>query len=168
MPAKPDLGLRCPGRTGGGRMVAGRLVGAMRYARHRCRPCHHRRGFAVRWSRCLGDGNGAGEPGLIDLVWSDGAEADLDLDLTLLPLAAGGTVDLLPEMAARGHLDLVLEHHTLLDFAFLTQCTGGLDASTVEDEHVPLADAPVLENHPNPFGCAEEIVAGPGRASLRA
>ena len=58
------------------------------------------------------------DPGLFG-TWSPADERVLELNLGALPLAGGGTVDLIPEMDAESFLDVVVSDETAVDFISL-------------------------------------------------
>lgn len=104
------------------------------------------------WSRYLGSTSGTTDPGLVGRPWVAGADTTLVLDLSALPLADGGTLDLTGELAARGGLDLVVRHHTAVDFVLLTYCLStGEPIGVVEGDGVPAPVVPTLRVAPNPF-----------------
>lgn len=73
-------------------------------------------GFAF-W-RYLGSGNP--QPGLFAFPWTVGTGAQtLTLDLSALPLAPSGTLNLLPQIQANGYLDLLSQDDTMFDYAQL-------------------------------------------------
>ena len=66
---------------------------------------------ATVWSSSIGD--------IIGAPWNNADVRDLTLDLSALPLAAGGTVSLLDIMNTDGALDIVLQDDTAVDYVRL-------------------------------------------------
>ncbi len=63
----------------------------------------------------------ASDPGLVQSsAWSSGNEATVTLDLSALPLAGGGTLDLLSQLNSNGYLDVVVAEDSAVDFMKLT------------------------------------------------
>ena len=61
------------------------------------------------------------DPGLIQASeWRPGNEATVILDLSALPLASGGTLDLLSQLNTNGYLDVVVGDDSAVDFMKLT------------------------------------------------
>ncbi len=110
-------------------------------------------GLDEAWSRYLGSTNGTADPGLLGLPWTSGLDTTLVLDLSALPLADGGTLDLAGEIAAHGFLDIVASHHTTVDFVLVTYCTITGDPISVNDadDGIPARVVTSLVAAPNPF-----------------
>jgi len=75
-------------------------------------------GFNPLWTGQLGqaDTNGAL---LTHVPWTPGAEEVVLLNLARLPLAGGGTLDLIGTLAQKGFLDVLIADDTLVDFTKL-------------------------------------------------
>lgn len=117
-------------------------------------------GWQVLWSRHLGSTSGTDDPGLTGRPWTAGADTTLVLDLAELPLAAGGTLDLVATLAASGRLDLVVQHHTAVDFCLFTHCSGGGNPVSVPPESGPAGGNVVLakaSRQPNPFNPRTQV-----------
>lgn len=71
-------------------------------------------GTSFQWSRNIRDLPGAGG------TWGSSQVLDVCLDLSALPLAGGGTIDLLAAIEANGALDLMIQDDTTVDCATLT------------------------------------------------
>lgn len=63
--------------------------------------------------------------------WGIGSEVLITLDLGALPLAPGGTVDLLPAIGAAGFLDVLLGDDSMVDFVELNLVAVPLPAGLV-------------------------------------
>lgn len=61
-----------------------------------------------------------GDPGLISPSWNAGDDATILLDLMALPIAGGGTLNLLPQLNAHGFLDVVISDDSATDYMTLT------------------------------------------------
>ena len=75
------------------------------------------------WSRKLGANNGSWFSGLLSGSWSIANYPTgyvFTLDLRALPLAIGGTTDLLPQVNQYGFLDLLVQNDTAVDYVVLT------------------------------------------------
>jgi hypothetical protein len=108
-------------------------------------------GGAVAWSRSFGPTPGAGcfpVPDATGLAgsWSAGDTAFLVLDLSALPLAGGGDLDLLPSMNTHGFLDVNVSDETGCDFLILSLDTT---ATTPAREVAPRLE--LRAPFPNPF-----------------
>lgn len=102
-------------------------------------------GFAEEWSSYIGSGNAT--PGLVSGPWTVGRAGVLGLDLSKLPLTGGGTMDLRPAMGAHGHLDVIIEDDTGVDYLRLgtAPCTGvilDVDTSPARNPAVSLSFGP--------------------------
>lgn len=94
------------------------------------------------WSRFLGAGNSA--PGLLPNNWCTYISGQtIILDLAALPLAGGGTTNLIPALNANGFLDLTCQDDSGVDYAQLTvvSCCGKT-SKTVECGSKWTFDAP--------------------------
>lgn len=88
----------------------------------------------LAFSRTFGPFSGGGlfdpDAGLVQATpWSNGDDATLLLDLSALPLAAGGTLNLIPQIASRGFLDVLVGDETGADAITLTLQTQTVPAS---------------------------------------
>ena len=79
---------------------------------------------AESWGRHLGPFTA--DPGLQAALWTSGSLPGplFNLNLQALPLAAGGSVDLLDDMNARGFLDFLTQDDTAIDFLELCITTA--------------------------------------------
>jgi hypothetical protein len=106
---------------------------------------------AVVWARSFGPVPAGGcfpvaDPSGLVGSWASGNDAEVELDLSALPLAAGGTVDVLPQMNALGFLDVNVSDETGCDFVRLSMDTTTVTAAPY------VAGAPSLRApSPNPF-----------------
>ena len=85
------------------------------------------------------------DPGLVASSWHADAEALIILDLGALPMPDGSTLDLLPQVFAKGFLDVNVSDDTAVDYAFLQVELTSTDAPLVS------AGAADLRAFPNPF-----------------
>lgn len=109
-------------------------------------------GFSEYWSAHIGGGNPT--PGLLQGAWASGRDVVLGLDLSRLPLAGGGALDLVAELEARGFLDVIVEDDTGADYLRLS--------------HAPCTPH-VLQVEPTPCSCAGvRLTVGPNPATTSA
>ncbi len=113
-------------------------------------------GGAVVYARSFAPTAGAGcfpVPDATGLVgsWTVGQVATLVLDLAALPLAAGGTLDMIPQMNSLGFIDINVSDETGCDFMQLSIDTTA--ATSVGPTAAP--DLAILHRPlPNPFNAA--------------
>ena len=95
-------------------------------------------GASVAWARNFGPFAGAGgglfadpDPGLQPIAWGVSSQHRFVLDLSALPLATGGTLNLLPELEAHGFLDVLAGDDSTADFFKLTLTVDPAAATTV-------------------------------------
>lgn len=112
---------------------------------------------ALRWLRHFGLLDGV--PGLLlaDATWSHGSDKTLTLDLSALPMADGSSLNLLPEMAVKGFLDVGIGDDTLVDYYVLTIVPepstlvllglAGLALRTRKPEHVPKISSTSMQDY---------------------
>jgi len=120
----------------------------------------------TQWRRFFGTGN-AGDPGYFNFPWRiytshPACDQTITLDLAALPVADGGTLNLLPEVRQRGNLDFSVSDDSGVDYARLTGTTN--DGRTVA-----WGAAQPLENHVCLGGAASFNVAagGTGPATIQ-
>jgi hypothetical protein len=111
----------------------------------------------VAWGRPFAPYTAAGcfpEPDPAGLVgsWSAGDTVTLVLDLSALPLAGGGTLNLLPQINSAGFIDVNVSDETGCDFMRLSIDTT---MTTSVDGPVGVPELAVLHRPlPNPFGAS--------------
>jgi hypothetical protein len=71
------------------------------------------------------------DPGLLQSSWGPGDDVEFSLNLAALPLAGGGTLNLLPALNSHGFLDVVVEDDSAADYFRLTVETA--EASAVPE-----------------------------------
>jgi hypothetical protein len=125
---------------------------------------------AIEWRRSFGPMSAAppvyleDDPGLVP-SWHSGDEATLAFDLSALPLPDGTTLDLLPEIAANGFLDVTVSDDTGADFYRLS-----IVSTTVGVDPQDFAAIDRLTATPNPFRDATAIefeLPSRGEATIR-
>jgi len=99
--------------------------------------------------------------------WSSGSETFVELDLGALPLLTGGTLNLLPEIAAKGFLDVTISDETGADFIRVIRddIITGVDPTQHEATQPMLS----ISATPNPFMAATQVridAAQPGDATI--
>jgi hypothetical protein len=88
----------------------------------------------------------APDPGLVQgNSWRPGDEAIVTLDLSALPLADGGTLDLLSQLNSNGYLDVVVTDDSAADFMKLTVVHEPLAGDANRDGVVSAADYAAIQ-----------------------
>jgi hypothetical protein len=85
------------------------------------------------------------DPGLVGTSWMPDDEVLILLDLRALPMPDGSTLDLIPQIATRGYLDVNVSDETGVDYAFVQ---GELGATGTPLAGIEPSD---LRAFPNPF-----------------
>jgi hypothetical protein len=109
-------------------------------------------GFHPFWRRYFGSTSGTSDPGLTGQPWTTDKDTKFDFDIANLQRPNNPPLDATSVISARGHLDLVVEGNTGVDYALLTY--GNCNNTVAVGDRPPVDRLPTvvaLRAAPNPF-----------------
>ena len=100
------------------------------------------------WSRFIGTSANNSEPGLLPGDWTLSSPATkFNLDLSALPLAGGGTTNLLPYLNHRRFVDFICADDSAVDYAILELTIS----CSAPDKNVPFGSTWTFDVHRHPW-----------------